>query len=129
MKSVFEELQVAIEQGNTEEMNRLSQLIISGVRDEAINESLVSSLKGKQIYKSMLGVCNESREMGNEDYIKMVSSLITHNVIECELQKVGISESPIKELYVVLGDLINGSEGATERAKGFVKERYGKFMR
>lgn len=128
MKNLFEELQVAIDSGDTEEMNRLSKMIFDGVKDESINESLVKSLRGKQIYKNMAGVCNESKELDKTDYIKMVSSLITHNIIECEIQKAEISESPVKELYVLLGDLLNGSDGAVERATGFVKERYGKFM-
>lgn len=128
MSDLFQQLNEAIDSGDLEEMEKLRKQILSGCRDDKVEEALMQSLKGKQIYKNIAGVCEGSRELSKHDYMKMISSLITHSIIESEVREVDLSELPIKELYVILGDMINGSEGAVNNVQEYIKERYSKFL-
>ena len=61
--------------------------------------------------------------------MKIVSSLITHVLIEKDANNVNPDDLGIKELYVILGGFVNGDEeNAVNAAKKFITSRYSEFL-
>lgn len=127
--NLFDELQRAINEGNIDEIERIQKKIVLCGRDESIDEGLVNSIRGKTLFKNVSRIANGEREFTNEEYMKIVSSLITHNIIESEMTGKSLQDYPIKELYVILGKLINDGNGdAVNECKRFIQERYVQFL-
>ena len=127
--SLFDELQRAISEGNRNEIERIQRKILLAGRDESIDEDFINSIKGKTLHKNISRIAFDDRSFTNEEYMKIVSSLITHNIIESEKTGRSLQDYPIKELYVILGNFINEGNGdAVNECKRFIKERYVQFL-
>lgn len=127
MEDIFTELQRAYDSGDLKEVERIQRKILLAGRDESIDENFIASIKGKTLSKSVQRIL-DNREYTESEYAKIVSSLITHNIIESEKTGRGFDDYPIRELYILLGNIINGEDGAIDECKKFVKERYGRFL-
>lgn len=127
--NLFDALQDAITQGDLVGAQRIQAKILRGSRDTSLDENLLDSIKGKVLYKSILKIISDTPDLSISWYIKVISSLLTHNVIESEVTKNSLNSYPIKELYVVLGNLISSKEGAVDDAKVFIKDRYGELIK
>ncbi len=126
---LFEELQEAIVSGNQKEVEKIQRKILLAGRDESIDEDFVNSIKGKTLYKSISRIANNEKEFTEMEYMKIVSSLITHNIIESEKTGKSMQDYPIKELYVLLGSFVNNGNGdAVNECKRFICERYSQFL-
>lgn len=127
--NLFDDLQKAVNSGDVQEVERIKKKILLAGRDEKIDEEFIQSIKGKTICKNLSRIASDEREFSNEDYMKIVSSLITHNIIESEQRGNSLSDYPIKELYVLLGKFINNGNGdAIDECKRFIQERYVQFL-
>ena len=127
--NLFDELQKAISEGNKEEIERVQRKILLAGRDESIDEDFINSIKGKTLHKNISRIALDEKDFTNEEYMKIISSLITHNIIESEKTGKSLQDYPIKELYVILGNFINEGNGdAVNECKRFVKERYTQFL-
>jgi hypothetical protein len=124
---LFAELQKAISDGNHEEVERIQRRILLGNRDESIDENFIKSIKGKTLGKNVSRII-DGKEFSDNDYMKIVSSLITHNIIESEQTGRPLKDYPIHELYVILGNFVNGGDGAVDECCRFVTERYSRFL-
>lgn len=126
---LFEELQKAISNGDNAEVERIQRKILLEDRDDSIDEGFINSIKGKTLCKNIYRIASGERDFTNEEYMKIVSSLITHNIIESEQTGKSMQDYPIKELYVILGKFINEGNGdAADECKRFIQERYVKFL-
>ena len=54
--------------------------------------------------------------------------MITHYVIECNLQKEDLGAVPISKLYEILGGLISDKKDAVKEVQSFVTKRYKEFI-
>jgi hypothetical protein len=127
--SLIDELHEAVNSGDEAEIERVQRKILLGWRDETLDENFISSIKGKTICRNIYRIANNEDNMSNADYMKMISSLITHNIIESEKTGKPLDDYPIKELYVLLGNFINeGSGDAVNECKRFIQERYSQFL-
>lgn len=128
---IFDELNKAIESGNQDEIDRVRRKILLVDRDETIDENYVKSIKGKTLYKNMVKAVSESDDVSYNDYAKLVTSMITHCIIEAQTTNNDIKSYPVQELYVILGGFINESEDkvkAVKRTREFIEDRYKKFF-
>ena len=123
---LFLELQDAIHRQDFEAVEEIKRKILSGSRDDSIDENFMSSLKGKTLNKNISRIV-EGREFTEAEYAKIISSLITHTIIESEQTGRSLDDYPIKEMYILLGNFINEGHGANE-CKRFIKERYSKYV-
>lgn len=129
--SLFEELRVAMESGDSEEIERVKRKLILSDRDLSIDENFIDSIRGKTLYKNIVKSINEDSTMGYLDYAKMISSMLTHCIIESQIKERDMDDYPIKELYVILGSFINGGDSEDEsirKCKNFINERYSQFF-
>ena len=123
---LFKDLQDAISRQDSEAIERIQSKILLGNRDESIDENFIISLKGKTIHKNIARIV-EGREFTDSEYAKIISSLITHTIIESEQTGRSLDDYPIKELYILLGNFMNEGNGANE-CKRFIQERYSQFL-
>lgn len=129
--TLLDELNAAIESGNQEEIDRVKRKILLANRDLSIDEDFIESIKGKTLYKNIVKSVNEDSTMEYFDYLKMVSSMITHCIIESQIRDKSLDDYPIKELYVILGSFINNKDSEDEsvtKCKNFINERYSQFF-
>ena len=123
---LFCELQEAISRQDSEAIERIQRKILLGNRDESIDENFIASIKGKTIHKNIARII-DGKEFTDSEYAKIISSLITHTIIESEQTGRKLDDYPIKELYILLGNFINEGNGAYE-CKRFIQERYSQFL-
>lgn len=127
-RNLFEKLNEAVASGNQEEIDRIKREILLGGRDTSIDENFMKSIEGKALYKNVRSLIKEGVEKSKYDYAKIVSSLITHAIIESEKSGKSYNDYGINEMYVVLGKLISGDEDAINETKNFISSRYSEFI-
>ena len=127
-QDLFEKLNEAIKAGNTEEIERIKKEILMGDRDVQLDEHLINSLNGKSIYKNIRKIIKEKEGISEADYAKVISSLITHAIIESEGTGNSYQSYGIDDMYSLLGKFITGDEDASEDAKKFIISRYSEFF-
>lgn len=125
--NLFEELQNAINKGDYDEAERVKKRILLESRDTSIDERFIESIKGKTLSKNLSRII-EGKEFTNNEYMKIVSSLITHSIIESEQTGRSLEDYPIHEMYIILGNFINNGKDAVDECKRFIKERYGNLL-
>lgn len=125
---LYDKLQEAVTNEDHGMIEKLHHQILNFGRDTSIDESFIQSIKGKTLGKNLKRIIKEDNGFSYNDYTKIVSSLITHAVIESELSERSLDDYAIKEMYILLGKLINKNEGVIDEVKEFVAERYEEFM-
>ena len=127
--SILDELTEAMSNGDTERVQVLQRKLLLVGRNESLDEEFISNIKDKTLGKNLKRILKGSKDFSKGDCIKIVSSLITHNVIESENTGNKLNDYPINELYVLLGSLINGESGdAINECREFIDERYARFL-
>ena len=126
--NLFEQLNEAISKGNIDEIDNIQRKILSSGRDLSIDESFINNIKGKTLYRTLVKSINENSEMSKPDYMKLVTSLLTHNIIESCVTGKDMKNYPIKELYIILGNFISEKEEAVDEYKRFIQDRYSQFI-
>lgn len=139
---LYDELNKAILNNDTRLINIIKRKITYGDEEEDNIRLYIEHIKGKTLYKTLrkalyMDIDNAD---SNEDidnifilYVKLVSSMLTHSVIEAQIENKDIDKYPVKDLYIILGYLIN-SHDATEKknamskCKVFLQDRYGCYM-
>ena len=127
-KNLFDKLNEAVSRGDQSEIDRIKKEILLGGRDTSIDENFMKSIEGKTLYKNVKSLIKEGTVKSTQDYTKIVSSLITHAVIESEKSGKSYSDYGINEMYVILGKLITGDENAINETKNFLSSRYAEFI-
>jgi len=127
---LMNQLEVAYKENNVTEMNRLNTLIMEGlevsVSESSLDFEFIESIRGKNVYKGLCKVIDEKQKVDAVDTLKLISSLVTHLVIESEVKKKDIKNYPIK----LFTDMISGivTEGKIEDAQRFLRDKYGRFI-
>lgn len=127
-KDLYQQLNEAIEKKDIVLIKELQTKILKGDETDIVSESFISSINGKTLYKNLKRAVKDSNSFDSLDYMKLVSSLLTHNIIEAQINKKPLNEYPINELYVLLGNFISEEEGAINETKEFISNKYGKFL-
>lgn len=128
LDELYAKLQEAVTEGDHDTISRIQKKILNMGRDSSIDESLMRSVSGKTLGKNIKRIIKEDNGFSEMDYAKIVSSLITHAIIESEASGKSLDDFSIKEMYIILGKFINKSEGAVDDIKEFVTERYEEFL-
>lgn len=126
--NLFEKLNEALQSGNQEDIDRIKKEILISNRDTKIDENFINSISGKALYKNIRGIINEGEEKSVYDYTKLLSSLITHAVIECEKTGNSFNDYGVNEMYIMLGKFITGDDNAVNETKKFLTSRYSEFI-
>lgn len=128
MDDLYKELQEALESGNKDLFEDVQRRILLAGRDEKIDFDMISNIKGKMLYKTMVKSLKEDNNFDYLDYEKMICSLMTHCIIESQIKGRDINDYPMRDLYILLGDFINEDEGAVRECKKFIQTQYGRFL-
>ena len=126
-EALYEKLKEAIDSGDPEAIREAKNNIILAGRDKEIDRNLINSIKSKTLGKSIKRIVN-NEDVDRSFCMKTLSSLITHIIIEAEIQNRSLDDYSIKELYVVLGGFVNDKEDAVQNAKKFISDRYAEFL-
>lgn len=128
MQDLFNKLNQAIQEGNQSEVERLKEEILLAGRDKSIDQNFIQNISSKTLCKNLKRIIN-SEDVSTSSCAKIVSSLITHVLIEKDANNVNPDDLGIKELYVILGGFVNGDEeNAVNAAKKFITSRYSEFL-
>ena len=129
MEDYFDELSEAIRSGNKEEIERVKRKILLASRDESIDMDFIEEIKGKTLYKNLVKFLG-GEEFDNYSCAKMITSLITHFIIEAQLKGNKLINYPLSDLYIVLGDFISNpeSEKFKDSCKNVLYDRYSGFL-
>jgi len=124
---VFIKLNEAIKSGNQEEIDRVKREILLSTRDTTYDENFINSIKGKTLHSNLKKVI-EGVELSRHDYMKFISSMMTHIIIESDKNNTNIKDYGIIDLYITLGKMINEESEAIDEAKELISSRYSKFI-
>lgn len=124
---LYNRLKEALEKGDAQAIREAKDALILAGRDKELDRGLINSIKEKTLGKNIKRIIN------NEDVdrlfcMKVISSLLTHIVIEAEINNTSLDDYSIKELYVILGGFVNDKEDAVQSAKKFLVDRYEEFI-
>ena len=124
---LYSRLKDAIDSGDSQAIIDAKNALLLAGRDKSIDKNLIESVKDKTLGKSLKRIVN------NEDVdklfcMKSISSLLTHIVIEADINDRNLDEYSIKELYVILGGFVNDKENAIYDAKKFISDSYAEFL-
>ena len=123
---ILEELEKAIQNEDHARAEQLRRDILLENRDKSIDANFIKSIKGKTLYKNLSRMIN-GQDFNRFDCMKIISSLITHCIIESEITGINLEEYPIHDLYILLGNLINNSSFSDD-CKKFIIARYQEFL-
>lgn len=137
---LYDELNKAILNNDTRLINIIKRKITYGDEEEDNIRLYIEHIKGKTLYKTLrkaLYTDIDSVETNIDStfilYVKLVSSMLTHSVIEAQIENKDIDKYPVKDLYIILGYLINSHDdiekkNALVKCKIFLQDRYGCYM-
>lgn len=127
--SYLDELNEAIKSGNQEEIDRIKRKILLADRDESIDKNFIEEIKGKTLYKTLVRFLSGD-ERDNYNCAKMITSFITHCIIEAQIKGNDLKVYPLSELYVVLGEFVSNPNSETFKSKcrDILYDRYSQFL-
>ena len=126
--SLFDELQKAILDGDMDLVTDLRRRIMQGERDESLDKNMIQAIIKEEPGRVIRSIIN-SDDLDEISCFKACSSLLTHNIIEAQINNRSIDEYPINELYIILGTFINDGLGrGKDDFKKFVTKRYKRFI-
>lgn len=126
--SLFDDLQKAILDGDMDLVTDLRRRIMQGERDESLDKNMIQAIIKKEPGRVIRSIIN-SDDLDEISCFKACSSLLTHNIIEAQINNRSIDEYPINELYIILGTFINdGLDRGKDDFKKFVTKRYKRFI-
>lgn len=126
--SLFDELQKAILDGDMDLVADLRRRIMQGDRDESLDNNMIQAIIKKEPGRVIRSIIN-SDDLDEISCFKACSSLLTHNIIEAQINNRSIDDYPINELYIILGTFINdGLDRGKDDFKKFVTKRYKRFI-
>lgn len=126
--SLFDELQKAILDGDMDLVTDLRRRIMQGERDESLDKNMIQAIIKKEPGRVIRSIIN-SDDLDEISCFKACSSLLTHNIIEAQINNRSIGDYPINELYIILGTFINdGLDRGKDDFKKFVTKRYKRFI-
>lgn len=126
--SLFDDLQKAILDGDMDLVADLRRRILQGERDESLDKNMIQAIIKKEPGRVIRSIIN-SDDLDEISCFKACSSLLTHNIIEAQINNRSIDDYPINDLYIILGTFINdGLDRGKDDFKKFVTKRYKRFI-
>ena len=124
------ELQKAIDNNDSEKISKIRDMILNSNKNIDIDINFIQSIKNKVIYKNMKKLLDDDNSLSTLDKAKMVTSLITHCIIDIEINNTNKKDYPIVDLYVILGYYINDDiDKFNHEVINFINDRYGNYLR
>lgn len=135
VEEYFEEMEEACGRGDTEAIAELGEKIMKSMLSESLGEEgseerdkeFVGSIEGKSIHKYIKKII-DGKEISDLSMVKVLSSLITHIAIECEVKGRSMREYPVKKIMWLLEGEIKLGRLDKGEAIDFIRERYGRFI-
>ena len=129
----LEELDQAYVAGDVEKIREINDKILkegSSESGEKVNEEydreFIREMDGKALCKNMKRVMEGTAE--RLEVVKMLSSLITHLVIECQKKEREMGEYPIRKALGYLEEEVKWGSMDKGEVSEFIRERYGRFI-
>ena len=129
MSDLFNELSIALADGDHERAEILQKKILLLSRDTTLDKNFIDKIKFKTLGKNLKKIVSGEDDFTNIEYAKILSSLITHFLIEQETAGVSAIDLGIHELYIALGNYLHGDEeNAVNLTKEFIESHYSNFL-
>jgi hypothetical protein len=129
IEKILELLEDAYKRSDIVEINKLNVLVYEGL-DSVVSESsldfeLLESIKNKTIYKTLCKSIHEG--VSKHNLLKMLSSLVTHMIIESECRNKNITNYPIEIFQGMISKLLK-DEVTIDETRKFLQDKYGRFL-
>lgn len=130
MDELFKRLDEAFSRGDTNEINRVNDEIYKNLGQTVVNSTIdydfINNIKGKAVHKNLCKVVNDE-DISLNEMSKLLSSLVTHIIIECKDSN-DYRSYPLKVLLNTLEELTLGGGDGVDDARKFIKERYSRYL-
>ena len=136
LEKYFEKLDEAYEKEDVEFLQEINKEILTALKesteeDEPKNldydREFINNIRGKSVYKS-LEKALKGEDLSNEALVKLLSSLITHIAIECEIQARDIKDYPVNRIIDYIREIINYGGYNKDDIIQFLRDRYREFI-
>lgn len=126
---LLKELQLAINNDDKELANKIRNKLLNPNNDE-LDRDFIETISGKTLYRNLKRYMNDNDSMNSFEIAKMLTSLITHCIIDAEITGNDIKKYPVVDMYIILGYFVNGDTDRfnTDLYK-LIKERYGDYIK
>lgn len=123
----LKQLDEACLSGDVEEIKRINDVIVGNINGTIVcnlDEELILSIKNKPVHTNLLKVLKG--DVTDSVVAKVLSSLVTHMIIESEVKGRELSKFPVSEMLDLIKDLVSGGKSRGDIVD-FLRERFGKF--
>lgn len=132
LDSLFGQLDEAYKKGDTVEINRINQEIMSSlgnhVTESSVDYDFIRNIEGKPVYKTLSKFIGGD-SLDEREVAKLLSSLVTHMIIESTVSDKDIKNYPVRSFINSIDKLIYDREGVQlDDIRKFLQERYSRFL-
>lgn len=132
LDELLKKLDEAYIRGDNVLINEINKQIneLLGVNNDdktKIDEGFINNIKGKAVYKNLKKVI-EGENLDKINTMKLLSSLVTHMIIECQIYNHDIKEFPIREVLSYIDRLVYNEKFELDEVNNFLKDRYGRYF-
>ena len=124
LERYLEELEQAILSDDLDKVNKINKKILRLIetgQDNYNSIEFIEKIKGKSVFKNLIRVMRGER-LDLLSFVKLIASLVTHLVIECEQKNLDIKDFKIEEYFDIALSLIYKQD--YDSAEKFLKDKY-----
>lgn len=128
--ATIEDLTKAIQEGDTIRVKEIQDELL-GTSSYSQDKKYLQDIKGKTLYRTLTRIYTKDSSLTYMDYMKFISSMITHGIIESDKSGRSFNSLHLGELYSLLGEfLLSGSSSKSnnsviEDCQKFIDKTYG----
>lgn len=131
--ATIEDLTKAIQEGDTIRVKEIQEELL-GTSNYSKDKKYLQDIKGKTLYRTLTRIYTKDSSLTYMDYMKFISSMITHGIIESDKSGRSFNSLHLGELYSLLGEFLlsgnsnKGNDSVIEDCQTFVDKIYGSLI-
>lgn len=131
--ATIEDLTKAMQEGDTIRVKEIQEELL-GTSNYSKDKKYLQDIKGKTLYRTLTRIYTKDSSLTYMDYMKFISSMITHGIIESDKSGRSFNSLHLGELYSLLGEFLlsgnsnKGDDSVIEDCQTFVDKIYGSLI-
>lgn len=131
LNSYFAQLDEAYENNDIKKINEINAILMQeiGVKvgETSLDFQLMENIKGKPVYRNLASLLR-GKDFSVSEIAKILSSLVTHMIIECDQKGLSHDSYPIKSILKMVEEALYDESFDRSGVIEYLKGRYGKFL-
>lgn len=127
----FKQLDEAYASNDIKKINEINNILMGeiGVKigETSLDFDFVENIRGKAVFKN-LSLLIKGKEFTLSETAKLLSSLATHMIIECDVRDLSYNTFPIRNLLGMAENVLYNDGYDRGEVVEYLKGRYGKFV-